>query len=73
MTTEPEDMQPVIDLESIRSHLKPIDMKGFYDGFNSFAQYGPTYQRIISWSRGYDSMGREEILVQLRGAGSDLP
>ena len=47
------------------------ELPAFYDGF-SFAQYGPTYQRIISSGRGYDERGREEILVEVRGADADL-
>ncbi|KZT66074.1 hypothetical protein DAEQUDRAFT_752280 [Daedalea quercina L-15889] len=62
---------PPVNLAQIRERMKPIEMKAFYDGF-SFAQYGPTYQRIISSGRGYDEQGREEILVEVRGAESDL-
>ncbi|TFY60143.1 hypothetical protein EVJ58_g5333 [Rhodofomes roseus] len=62
---------PAVNVAEIRERMKPIEMKAFYDGF-SFAQYGPTYQRIISSGRGYDEQGREEILVEVRGAGSDL-
>ncbi|KAI0731474.1 ketoacyl-synt-domain-containing protein [Fomitopsis betulina] len=62
---------PPVNIAQIRERMKPIEMKAFYDGF-SFAQYGPTYQRIISSGRGYDDRGREEILVEVRGADSDL-
>lgn len=46
---------------------------GLYDGFSTFANYGATYQRIISCHRGLDALGREEFLVKVAGARSDLP
>ncbi|CCM04656.1 uncharacterized protein FIBRA_06840 [Fibroporia radiculosa] len=72
MTTNPEDGVHRLQLDLIRARLRQIDMKGFYEEFANFAQYGPTYRRIISWSRGRDPLGREEILVKLRGASEDL-
>ncbi|CCM05253.1 uncharacterized protein FIBRA_07463 [Fibroporia radiculosa] len=73
MSAEVDFDSSPLRLDEIRARLRIFDMKGFYDGFTSFAQYGPTYQRIISWGRGYDHLGREEVLVQLRGADDDLP
>ncbi|KAH9840927.1 ketoacyl-synt-domain-containing protein [Rhodofomes roseus] len=70
MTNDSEPLS-LVDVAEIRSRMKPIEMRAFYDGF-SFAQYGATYQRIVSSGRGYDKQGREEILVEVRGADSDL-
>lgn len=44
----------------------------FYDGFSHFAQYGSTYQRIVSVSKGVDTEGRDEVLAEVRGFGNDL-
>ncbi len=47
---------------------------GFYDGFRTFADYGPTYQRILACSYARDTAtGRDEWLIKLRGADVDLP
>ncbi|OBZ73412.1 putative polyketide synthase 22 [Grifola frondosa] len=73
MQRDPSDFRPAVSLDEVRSRLKPIDMKGFYDGFTTFAEYGPIYQRIVACSRGTDAFGREELLVQVRGTDKDLP
>ncbi|EPQ57833.1 polyketide synthase [Gloeophyllum trabeum ATCC 11539] len=62
-----------IDLEHVLARLNAIDMKNFYDGFASFAQYGPMYQRVTACYRGVDTQGREEVLVEVRGNDGDIP
>ncbi|OJT09920.1 hypothetical protein TRAPUB_13598 [Trametes pubescens] len=74
MYQEAEDVRTGRDLTEISSRLKPLDIKGFYDGFRTFADYGPTYQRILSCSYARDAAtGRDEWLIKLRGADVDLP
>jgi hypothetical protein len=45
---------------------------GFYGALEHFAQYGKDYQRLLDCYRGTDG-GRDEVLVQIRGAVGDLP
>ncbi|CCM00168.1 uncharacterized protein FIBRA_02196 [Fibroporia radiculosa] len=71
-TYEAEDERPPVNLVDLRKRLKPVDMKDFYDGFTSFASYGPVYQRVVACSRGMDTSEREEFLMQVRGAEDDL-
>ncbi|KAI0068636.1 hypothetical protein BV25DRAFT_1910396 [Artomyces pyxidatus] len=69
---EEHERQPVLPIDEIRSRLKPFNIDRLYAGFG-FAQYGPTYQRIISCLRGVDASGRDELLVEVRGTDKDLP
>ncbi|KAL6298078.1 polyketide synthase [Sparassis latifolia] len=62
-----------VPLDYIRERLQPVEMNGFYDGFKTFADYGPTYQRILACNMGTDENGRDEVLVQVRGADHDIP
>ncbi|KAH9886258.1 ketoacyl-synt-domain-containing protein [Cubamyces lactineus] len=74
MHAEPDDAREGRNIEEILSRLKPVDMEGFYDGFRSFAEYGPTYQRISACSYARDPVtGKDEWLVKLRGTDTDLP
>lgn len=47
-------------------------MKGFYDHLISFANYGPSYRRVLSCYHGIDKHGLEEILIEVRGLEQDL-
>ncbi|KZT25643.1 hypothetical protein NEOLEDRAFT_1178119 [Neolentinus lepideus HHB14362 ss-1] len=69
----PSESPASLALEPILSRLAPIEMKNFYDGFASFAQYGPMYQRVKACYRGLDAQGREEVLVEVRGDEGDIP
>ena len=60
-----------IPLEQIRQRLNKWEMKGFYDQLDLFAQYGPTYRRLLSCYHGMAS-GSEEYLVEIRGADNNL-
>ncbi|KAI0653728.1 ketoacyl-synt-domain-containing protein [Cubamyces menziesii] len=72
--SEPEDIRSGRNVQEISSRLKPVDIKGFYDGFRTFADYGPTYQRVVGCSYARDpATGNDEWLVKLRGADKDLP
>ncbi|KAI0068533.1 polyketide synthase, partial [Artomyces pyxidatus] len=73
MSLDDHERERVLPIDEIRSRLKPIDIDRMYDGFSSFAKYGPTYQRVISCLRGVDATGRDEVLVELRGFDDDLP
>lgn len=51
-----------------------LSLFGFYDGFRTFADYGPSYQRALACSYARDAAsGRDEWLIKLRGADVDLP
>ncbi|KAH9934282.1 ketoacyl-synt-domain-containing protein [Fomitopsis serialis] len=63
---------PVVPLDDIRARLKKLEMKSFYSNLGSFANYGPTYRRVLSCYHGIDASGLEELLVQIRGAEDDL-
>lgn len=45
----------------------------FYTVFSSFAQYGPTYRRVVGCSRRIDERGYDEVLVEIRGPSDDIP
>ncbi|KAI0060607.1 polyketide synthase [Artomyces pyxidatus] len=70
---DPRDSKRVLPISEIRNRLMSVDINGLYAGFRSFAQYGASYQRIVSCRRGSDALGRDELLVELRGADEDLP
>ncbi|KAI0364399.1 ketoacyl-synt-domain-containing protein [Pilatotrama ljubarskyi] len=74
MQLESEDIRPAQNIAEISGRMESVDMTGFYDGYNSFAQYGSTYQRIVacSYVKDYET-GNDEWLVKLRGADTDLP
>ncbi|KAH9934268.1 putative polyketide synthase [Fomitopsis serialis] len=63
---------PAVSLDDIRARLKKMEMKGFYEHLDSFANYGPTYRRVLSCYHGIDASGLEELLIEIRGAGDDL-
>ena len=63
---------PPVPIDDIRARLKKWDMKSFYTHLDSFANYGPTYRRVLSCYQGLDITGREELLIESRGAGDDL-
>ncbi|KZT71132.1 ketoacyl-synt-domain-containing protein [Daedalea quercina L-15889] len=65
------DIRPV-PLSDIRARLQKLEMKNFYDSLASFANYGPTYRRVLSCYHGVDRCGLEELLVEIRGAANDL-
>ncbi|OBZ73483.1 Nonribosomal peptide synthetase 14 [Grifola frondosa] len=73
MNFDHSDFRPRIQLDELQNRLAPIDMKGFYETLASFAEYGPTYRRILSCSRGMNAVGKDEVLVKLRGMDDDLP
>ncbi|KAI0068519.1 ketoacyl-synt-domain-containing protein [Artomyces pyxidatus] len=74
MAIEEHERQPASGFLSIcQPTPKARPPSALYDGFSSFAQYGPKYQRINSCLRGVDATGRDEILVEIRGADDDLP
>ncbi|KAI0325192.1 ketoacyl-synt-domain-containing protein [Cubamyces sp. BRFM 1775] len=74
MHAEPDDVRAGRNIEELSSRLKPASMEGFYEGYRSFAEYGPTYQRISACSYARDPVtGNDEWLVKLRGADTDLP
>lgn len=72
MDCELDRNPPVVPLDTIRQRLKKLEMKGFYNHLSVFANYGPTYRRVLSCYHGLDASGREELLVEIRGSGSDL-
>lgn len=71
LSSEPATDGALVPLEQIQKRLKKWEMKGFYDQLNSFAQYGPTYRRLLSCYHGMAS-GSEEYLVEIRGEDGDL-
>ena len=72
MESELDAPVPHVPLDDVRARLKKWDMKSFYSHLDSFANYGPTYRRVLSCYQGLGSAGREEFLVEIRGAGDDL-
>ncbi|KAJ7865588.1 hypothetical protein B0H14DRAFT_3133338 [Mycena olivaceomarginata] len=62
-----EDNFPPLDFNTIRQRCKTVDMRGFYETLNSFAQYGPQYRRVSSCY-----LGNNEALVEVRGGAADL-
>lgn len=63
---------PLVPVEDIRARLKKWDMKNFYSHLDSFANYGPTYRRVLECYQGLDTNGNEELLIEIRGTGDDL-
>ncbi|KIK63373.1 polyketide synthase [Collybiopsis luxurians FD-317 M1] len=63
----PEEDSDPIDLESIRARCKPFSLSKFYETLSYFAQYGPIFRRITCCYK-----GREEALVEVRAADTDL-
>lgn len=61
-----------LNIKEIQARLAPVDMTDFYTGFSYFAQYGPTYQRVVAVNRGTDAQGRDEVIVEIRGRADDL-
>lgn len=62
-----------VPITSLRERLVKWDMKQFYNHLETFAQYGPTYRRVLSCYHGIDFSGKEELLIEVRGAADDLP
>ncbi|KAI0364111.1 ketoacyl-synt-domain-containing protein [Pilatotrama ljubarskyi] len=74
MQPDPDDVRTGRDISGISSRLQPVNMIGFYDAFRSFADYGPSYQRVLACSYARDrDTGRDEWLVKIRGADTDIP
>ncbi|KAH9934295.1 ketoacyl-synt-domain-containing protein [Fomitopsis serialis] len=69
---EDDATSSIVPLDDIRARLTKRETKSFYDSLGSFANYGPSYKRVLSWYHGVDSSGLEELLIELRGAGDDL-
>ncbi|KAG1725077.1 acyl transferase domain-containing protein [Suillus paluster] len=63
---------PAVNIQAIKERCTRVGVEGFYDALEHFAQYGPDYRRILDCYRGTDN-GRDEVLVQIRGAVGDLP
>ncbi|TFK80433.1 hypothetical protein K466DRAFT_605341, partial [Polyporus arcularius HHB13444] len=72
MTSTQQDM-PKLDIDSIRSCMKPVKMNDLYAGMAHFAQYGPAYRRIQECYTVVSADGIVESLVKLRGCDADLP
>ena len=72
MDGEPDAAVPLVPVNDLRARLKKWDMKSFYNHLDSFANYGPTYRRVLSCYQGLDTAGREELLIEIRGAEDDL-
>ncbi|RDB25816.1 Reducing polyketide synthase FUB1 [Hypsizygus marmoreus] len=62
------DASETLDLDSIKERCQPFNVDGFYESLKYFADYGPVYRRVISCYKGND-----EVLVEVKGAASDLP
>ncbi|KAJ3767378.1 polyketide synthase [Lentinula raphanica] len=61
-----EEIVP-LDLRSVRARSRPFPVSKLYDALSYFAQYGPTFRRVIACFKGQD-----EALVEVRAADSDL-
>ncbi|KAI0695501.1 polyketide synthase [Cerioporus squamosus] len=62
-----------LDIDSIRSGMKPVKTSDLYAGMAHFAQYGPVYRRIQECHTVTRADGTVEALVKLRGRDIDLP
>ncbi|KIK63364.1 putative polyketide synthase [Collybiopsis luxurians FD-317 M1] len=63
----PEEDSGPIGLESVRARCQPFSLSKFYETLSYFAQYGPIFRRITCCYK-----GREEALVEVRAADTDL-
>ncbi|KAF8530083.1 putative polyketide synthase [Hysterangium stoloniferum] len=53
---------PQLDVEGIIRRCKRIDLTDFYEDLGTFAEYGPSFQRVVDGYRGED-----EVLVLVQG------
>lgn len=63
---------PTVPITALRNRLVEWDMRQFYDRLETFAKYGPSFRRVLACYHGIDDFGKEELLVEVRGAGDDL-
>ncbi|GJJ14254.1 putative PKS-like protein biosynthetic cluster [Clathrus columnatus] len=57
-----------VNLQNIKRRCKQVDLTDFYDGLKYFADYGPSFQRVIDAHE-----GDNEVLILIRGDDDLLP
>ncbi|KAF9466964.1 polyketide synthase [Collybia nuda] len=67
-STFSDSMNSSINLDAIRSRCEEINVKHFYETLSYFAQYGPTFQRVVGCY-----IGDGEALAVIKCASPDLP